>query len=76
MELGWNVLANALLALGYTRERWDRDFHEIKTSDEDIFRLTADTRPTMRWNLHGSYEHGGPVDRPVQHQLQSEGLRR
>jgi hypothetical protein len=57
-ELGWNVLANTRLGLGYTRESWDRDFREIKTSDEDIFRLTADTRPAMRWNLHGSYEHG------------------
>jgi MtrB/PioB family decaheme-associated outer membrane protein len=57
-ELGWNVLTSTHLALSYNRESWDRDFREIKSSDEDIFKLSLDTRPNDRWSIRGSYEYG------------------
>jgi MtrB/PioB family decaheme-associated outer membrane protein len=57
-EIGWNVLRSTHLALAYNRETWDRKLREIKTSDEDVFKLSLDTRPTDRWSIRGSYEVG------------------
>ena len=57
-ELGWNVLPRTHLALGFNRQSWDRKLREIKTSDDDVVKLSLDTRPSDRWSLRGSYEHG------------------
>ena len=57
-ELGWNVAPSTRLALGYENEGWDRQYREVKTTNENIFKLTADTHPSQRFSLRGSYEHG------------------
>jgi MtrB/PioB family decaheme-associated outer membrane protein len=57
-ELGWDVLSSTRLALSWNRESWNRKFREVKTTDEDVLKLTADTHPNGRFNLRGSVEHG------------------
>ena len=57
-ELGWDVLATTHLALSVNRESWDRSLREVKTTDENIYKLSVDTRPTRRWSIRGSYEYG------------------
>ena len=57
-ELGWDVLANTHMALSVNRESWDRKLREIKTSDENIYKFSVDTRPAKGWSIRGSYEYG------------------
>jgi len=57
-ELGWDVLPSTRLALAFDRESWNRKFREVKTTDENVFKLSADTRPSSRFSLRGSYAHG------------------
>ncbi|HYN23373.1 MAG TPA: MtrB/PioB family outer membrane beta-barrel protein, partial [Thermoanaerobaculia bacterium] len=57
-ELGWDVGKASRLAASYNLQTWDREFREIDSSDEDIFRLTFDTKPSALWNLRASYEFG------------------
>jgi MtrB/PioB family decaheme-associated outer membrane protein len=57
-ELGWDVLSNTHLALAFNRETWDRSLREVKTTDENIYKLSVDTRPNKRWSIRGSYEYG------------------
>jgi MtrB/PioB family decaheme-associated outer membrane protein len=58
VEFGWDVARSTHLALGYTREMWERENREIKDSDEDIFKLTLNHRQGSRWSIRGSIEHG------------------
>ncbi|HKI01133.1 MAG TPA: MtrB/PioB family outer membrane beta-barrel protein [Thermoanaerobaculia bacterium] len=57
-DLGWNLGRASHLLFGYERESWDRDFREINSSDEDIFRVAFDTRPSDRLTLRARYEYG------------------
>ena len=57
-ELGWNVAPSTRLGLAWENEGWDRKFREVKNTSENIFRLTADTHPTQKLSLRGTYEHG------------------
>jgi MtrB/PioB family decaheme-associated outer membrane protein len=43
-DLGWLIGKDSRLGFAYIRQSWDREFREIETSDEDILRLTYDTR--------------------------------
>jgi MtrB/PioB family decaheme-associated outer membrane protein len=57
-ELGWDINAKSRLALSYGLQSWDREFREVESSDEDILRLTFDTRPMDRLTLRARYEIG------------------
>jgi MtrB/PioB family decaheme-associated outer membrane protein len=63
-ELGWNAGKATRLGLSYNRQSWDRTFREIKSSDEDVLKLTFDTHPGSAFNLRASYELG---DRSIGH---------
>jgi MtrB/PioB family decaheme-associated outer membrane protein len=57
-ELGWQVHPTTRLALALDNESWNREFREVKKTDENVWKLSADTRPNQRFTLRGSYEHG------------------
>ncbi len=57
-ELGWDFVRNSRLALSYTLQTWDREFREVESSDEDILKLSFDSRPFAWLNLRASYEMG------------------
>lgn len=57
-ELGWNLGSKSRLAVSYGLQSWDREFREVDSSDEDILRLTFDTRPTDRFNVRARFEQG------------------
>ena len=57
-ELGWNLGSKSRLAVSYGLQSWDREFREVDSSDEDILRLTFDTRPTDKFNVRARFEQG------------------
>lgn len=57
-ELGWNLGSKSRLGLSYALQSWDREFREVDSTDEDILRLTFDTRPTDRFNIRARFEQG------------------
>ncbi len=57
-EFGWDIGTRSRLALSYGLQTWDREFREVESSDEDILRLTFDTRPIDRLTLRARYETG------------------
>ncbi|HEX7180311.1 MAG TPA: MtrB/PioB family outer membrane beta-barrel protein [Thermoanaerobaculia bacterium] len=57
-EFGWEIGRRSRLALSYGLQLWDREFREVESSDEDIFRLTFDTRPMDRLTVRARYELG------------------
>jgi MtrB/PioB family decaheme-associated outer membrane protein len=57
-EIGWDLSHDSRLALLYDRESWDRDFREVESTDEDVWKLSFDTHPFERLTLHSSYELG------------------
>lgn len=57
-ELGRNLGASTHVAFSYTLRMVDREFREVDSSDENVFRLALDNRPTDRWNIQAHYEHG------------------
>ncbi len=63
-EIGWDFARSSRLALLYDRESWDREFREVESTDEDIFKLSFDTHPYEKLTLHASYENG---DRSIGH---------
>jgi MtrB/PioB family decaheme-associated outer membrane protein len=69
-ELGWDVHPTTRLALSFDRESWNREFREVKDTDENIWKLSVDTRPSSHFTLRGSYEHGdrtiGPYNTAAQ----------
>jgi len=56
-ELGWNFGKASRLGLSFNRQSWDRTFREIKSSDEDVLKLTYDTR-FGDFQLRAAYEMG------------------
>ncbi len=65
-ELSWEVAPSTSLGLSWNRESWDRKRREVEKTDEDVFKLSADTRAWKNVTLRGSLEHGdksiGPYD--------------
>jgi MtrB/PioB family decaheme-associated outer membrane protein len=57
-ELAWDVTATTNLALTYNLQSWDRDFREVDSSDEDILKLSLDSRPSRKASILASYELG------------------
>lgn len=57
-EFGWDIGTKSRLALSYGLQLWDREFREVESSDEDILRLSFDTRPVERLTLRARYETG------------------
>ncbi len=57
-ELGWDVTETTNLALAYTTESWEREFREIRDSDEDILKLSLDSRPSDKVTVRASYATG------------------
>lgn len=57
-ELGWDLGHASRLALLYDRESWDREFREVDSTDEDLWKLSFDTHPYERLTVHASYELG------------------
>ncbi|HKV08582.1 MAG TPA: MtrB/PioB family outer membrane beta-barrel protein [Thermoanaerobaculia bacterium] len=57
-EFGWDIGTRSRLALSYGLQLWDREFREVESSDEDILRLSFDTRPLDRLTLRARYETG------------------
>lgn len=57
-EVDWDVTGSTSLSLLYNVQTWDREFREVESSDDNVLRLSLDTRPSPRWNLRASYEIG------------------
>jgi MtrB/PioB family decaheme-associated outer membrane protein len=57
-EFGWNMGTRSRLALSYALQTWDRKYREVESSDENILKLTFDTRPMDRLSLRARYETG------------------
>jgi hypothetical protein len=58
VELGWDASDTTHLALAYLLESWDRTFREIDSSDEDVIKLTVDSRPRDKVALRASWATG------------------
>ncbi len=56
-DLGWNIGEASRLGLAFNRQSWDRDYREIEESDEDVLKLTYDTR-IGDFQLRAFYEMG------------------
>ena len=56
-DLGWNIGEASRLGLAYNRQSWDRDYREIEESDEDVLKLTYDTR-IGAFQIRAFYEMG------------------
>ncbi len=63
-DFAWNLTSNTDLTFTYNRQSWDREFREVKTSDEDVFKVSLDSRPNDKLTLRAGYEHG---DRSIGH---------
>jgi MtrB/PioB family decaheme-associated outer membrane protein len=57
-ELGWDLAANANLAVSYTLKSWDREFREVESSDEDVLKASFDWKPNRVTTLRASVEVG------------------
>ena len=57
-ELGWDVAKATRVGFSYNLQSWDREFREVDSSDEDVFKLTFDTQPSSKWGVRASYEFG------------------
>ena len=64
-EVGWDLARATRLGFAFERESWDRKFREVKTSDEDIWKATFDTRPVPWFALRSSYRIRRPLDRAL-----------
>lgn len=56
-EVGYLFGKDSRLGLSYAVESWDREFREIDSSDEDVIKLTYDTRLGIV-DLRAAYEIG------------------
>ncbi len=56
-DLGWNIGKSSRLGLAFNRQSWDREFREIESSDEDVVKLSYDTR-IGDFQLRAAYEIG------------------
>ncbi len=56
-DLGWNFGEASRLGLSFNRQSWDRSYREIDQSDEDVLKLTYDTK-FGDFQLRAAYELG------------------
>ncbi len=57
-ELTWDVAPSTSLGLSWNRQTWDRKRREVEKTDEDVFKLTADSRAWKNVTLRAALEHG------------------
>jgi MtrB/PioB family decaheme-associated outer membrane protein len=57
-ELTWDVVPSTSLGLSWNRQTWDRKRREVEKTDEDVFKLTADSRAWKNVTLRAALEHG------------------
>ncbi len=58
LELDWDVGANSALTFSYHVKSWEREFREVDKSDEDVFGVTFDTRPSDAVSVRAGWEKG------------------
>lgn len=58
LELDWDVTANSAFTFSYHLKSMDREFREVDSSDEDIFGITFDTRPSDLVSLRVDWRTG------------------
>jgi len=58
LELDWAVSDDTDLIVSYHQKGWDREFREIEDSDEDVFEVALDTRPSPRVGIRASWQMG------------------
>lgn len=56
VELDWDATDKTTLGLSYRLVGWDREFREVANSDEDIVKVTVDSRPSPKVALRASWE--------------------
>ncbi|HUP47380.1 MAG TPA: MtrB/PioB family outer membrane beta-barrel protein, partial [Thermoanaerobaculia bacterium] len=54
----WEVTDRSNLGFSYHRKGFEREFREIEDSEEDVFKLSFDTRPNDRVTVRASWEFG------------------
>ena len=57
-ELGWDLSDRTGFELSYHRKSFDREFREVESSDEDVLKLSFDSRLGERFTVRASYELG------------------
>lgn len=57
-ELTWEVAPSTSLGLSWNRQTWDRERREVEKTDEDVFKLTADSRAWKNVTLRAAIERG------------------
>jgi MtrB/PioB family decaheme-associated outer membrane protein len=57
-EVEWDLTDRTGLGLSYHRKTYEREFREVEDSDEDVVKLSFDSRLTERFTLRASYELG------------------
>ncbi len=58
VELDFEVSDSTSLGLSYRTLSWDRTFRETTNTDEDIVKVTLDSRPSQAVTLRASWETG------------------
>ena len=73
VELDWDVNARSAFTFSYHTKSTEREFREVDNSDEDVFGITFDTRPSDSVSLRASWETGDRTisDYRVEAQLDS-----
>ncbi len=70
-ELDWELTERTNLGFTYHLKGYDREFREVESSDEDVFKLSFDTKPSERFTIRASYEFG---DRTIDDYLEEAGF--
>jgi MtrB/PioB family decaheme-associated outer membrane protein len=71
VELNWGATDTTSLGFSYRMVGWDREFREVDHSDEDIFKLTLDSKPSSKVALRASWEN---ADRSIDGYLPEAAL--
>ena len=58
VELDWDVGQRSGFTFSYHLKNWEREYREVSDSDEDVFGVTFDTRPSDTVSLRASWETG------------------
>lgn len=58
IELDWQVNPRHAFTFSYDLKSWDRQFREIDSSDEDVFEVAYNGRPSERVNVRASWQFG------------------
>lgn len=56
-ELNWDVFTASTLSFSYDRKSINRQFREVASSDEDVFRVAFDSHFAEAFTLRAGYEH-------------------